>query len=121
MGSDDEDGSDDRQKLMRGDPDAVERDTEHQQEHNSTSTTNTTQRTPIQRRVTELPVFAPTTLSRHQPRSNNDGVFANLAAKPERGETTGDEKPPVRILNILSHLSDRTPQKADNSCLHIDL
>lgn len=111
-GSDDEDGSDDRQKLMRGDSDAAARDVEQQSGHNnSTTTINTTQRTPLPRRVTELPAFAPTTLSRHQPRSNNDGVFANLAAKPERGEPTGDEKPPVRILNILHYIPSRSPTK----------
>jgi Protein of unknown function (DUF2370) len=28
--------------------------------------------------------------------STNDGVFANLAAKPERGEKIEDDLPPVR-------------------------
>jgi Protein of unknown function (DUF2370) len=94
--SDAEDGSDDRQRLMRADPDAAAREAEEQKPTNTTTTTTTTatQRAPIQRRVTELPVFTPTPPRQQQPRGNNDGVFANLAAKPERGDT-GDEKPPV--------------------------
>jgi hypothetical protein len=96
-GSDAEDGSDDRQRLMRADPDAAAREAEEEKPTDTTTTTTTTtatQRTPIQRRVTELPVFTPTPPRQQQPRGNNDGVFANLAAKPERGDN-GDEKPPV--------------------------
>lgn len=31
--------------------------------------------------------------------SSNDGVFANLSAKPERGEKLEEEKPPVCCLS----------------------
>lgn len=84
---------------MRADPDAAAREADQQQEQKSPTTTATAnQRSPMQRRVTELPVFTPTPPpSRQQPRGGNDGVFANLAAKPERGDS-GDEKPPVRLL-----------------------
>lgn len=94
--SDTEDGPYDRQRLMRADPDAAAREAQQQQEQKSTTTSTTTgsQRSPVQRRVTELPVFTPIVASRQQPRGGNDGVFANLAAKPERGDG-GDEKPPV--------------------------
>ena len=85
--SDHEDHGDDRQRLMRGDISSLEQ------------STTTGARTPpqIERRVTELPVFTPPA-ARPQGRSvnrpTNDGVFANLAAKPERGENL-DEKPPT--------------------------
>ncbi|ERF73288.1 hypothetical protein EPUS_03121 [Endocarpon pusillum Z07020] len=84
--SDAEDGGDDRQRLMRADPDA---------------------RRSRGRPATgaKLPVFTPTAPpSRQQPRGGNDGVFANLAAKPERGDS-GDEKPPT----YESAAADATP------------
>jgi hypothetical protein len=78
------DGLDDRQRLMRGNP-------ESQAEGSDEAP-----RQGIQRRVTQLPVF-----NTQAPRStrvygagNNDGVFANLSAKPQRGEDV-EEKPPV--------------------------
>ncbi len=82
--SDAGDHSDDRQRLMRAD---------------TGLTGQTEQRTQpqIERRITELPVFTPPVprgQSRSFNRPTNDGVFANLAAKPERGEVL-DEKPPV--------------------------
>ena len=81
---------------MRADPDAVVREAEQQRlEHQPTTTTTTTnQRSPMPRRVTELPSFTSTATRPRQPRGGNDGVFANLAAKPERGDNV-DEKPPV--------------------------
>ena len=100
--SDAEDGLDDRQRLMRADPEAAAREAEHQrQEQQASLTANTTntQRAPMQRRATELPSFT-TSIPRQQPRGNNDGVFANLAAKPERGDS-GDEKPPVSPFSPL--------------------
>lgn len=54
----------------------------------------------MQRRVTQLPVFTPSA-SRPTGRiygggnSTTDGVFANISAKPTRGEEL-EEKPPVR-------------------------
>lgn len=105
--SDAEDGSDDRQRLMRADPEAVVRETEQQrQQHQPTPTITSDQRSPMPRRVTELPIFTPTATRPQQPRGGNDGVFANLAAKPERGDNI-DEKPPVRsefhIAPIVTH------------------
>ena len=93
--SDAEDGLDDRQTLMRAIPHAAGPEAEEQQEPKSATTTTITgpQRSSIQRRITELPVFASITPRRQLP-GGNDGVFANLAAKPERGDA-GDEKPPV--------------------------
>jgi hypothetical protein len=63
-----------------------------------------------QRRVTELPRTsltppAGTTGPVYGGGSASDGVFANLDAKPERGEKT-DEQPPVCYL--LSCLRPRT-------------
>lgn len=60
---------------------------------------------PLQRRVTELPSFvsqAAAATSQWGTRifgggsMANDGVFANLSAKPTRGEEL-EEKPPVRF------------------------
>lgn len=88
-----DDGLDDRQRLMRGNPTESAEPSEAGNAHNSENP-----RQAIQRRVTQLPAFIP------QPTSggrviggggNNDGVFANLSAKPTRGEQE-DEKPPVR-------------------------
>ncbi|KAF2738280.1 hypothetical protein EJ04DRAFT_560867 [Polyplosphaeria fusca] len=82
--SDDGDGLDDRQRLMRGNPGS------HSEESDNPP------RQGIQRRVTQLPVFntqAPTS-GRIYGAGNNDGVFANLSAKPTRGEDV-EEKPPT--------------------------
>lgn len=87
---------DDRQRLMRGNPQPTSEDDES--------------RPTLQRAVTELPSFpasAPGTLAAPvrvygggaRP-SSNDGVFANLSAKPEHGEKL-EEQPPVRSL--ISH------------------
>jgi Protein of unknown function (DUF2370) len=107
--SDAEDDGDDRQRLMRADPSAASREAGEQQYSRSQSDTSpsTTQHaTPqMQRRVTELPAFTPAPPRRSQPRGGNDGVFANLAAKPERGDNV-DEKPPVRLKWPLFPLSD---------------
>ncbi|KAI9877407.1 MAG: hypothetical protein M1830_003997 [Pleopsidium flavum] len=97
-GSDDEgeDGGDDRQRLMRGTATQQNNDERTAQEGNRPAI--------VQRRVTELPVFLPRTVpATGNPRrvygggsaSVNDGVFANLNAKPEKGEKTEEEKPPT--------------------------
>ncbi|KAF2787348.1 hypothetical protein K505DRAFT_367435 [Melanomma pulvis-pyrius CBS 109.77] len=89
--SDDElgDGMDDRQRLMRGTP-----ETSHGSETTSESEVNP--RAGIQRRVTQLPVFntAAPTSGRIYGGGQNDGVWANLSAKPTRGEDA-EEKPPT--------------------------
>ncbi|KPI44460.1 Metal homeostatis protein BSD2 [Cyphellophora attinorum] len=85
-GSDDEE--DDRQRLMRGNPDTP------QTTRTPTSSSTTEPRQQVERRITELPAFRPPT-TRPQPNAQaNDGVFANLGAKLERGEQV-DEKPPT--------------------------
>lgn len=77
--SDDDDEGDDRQRLMRGNPPPASEPTAPG----------------IQRRVTEIPTF------NTQPAEpgrvyggGNGGVWANLSAKPTRGEDA-EEKPPV--------------------------
>jgi len=88
-GSDEEDqnGRDDRQRLM-------------QNSYQGGGNPSTNEQAPArpQRRMTELPVFNPPTPRTHAPglaqvSMSNDGVFANLSAKPERGEKT-EELPP---------------------------
>lgn len=97
--SETENAQDDRQRLMRP---VAARSTSHSQPAalltpvTSTTTAGSTQ-PPIERRVTELPAFTqrPTaTRSPAGPRPTNDGVFANLSAKPTAGETL-DDKPPT--------------------------
>jgi len=75
----DGDGRDDRQRLMRGNPQVEEPVAPG-----------------IQRRVTEIPVFNTQTPSSGRVYGGgNGGVWANLSAKPTRGEDA-EEKPPVR-------------------------
>ena len=92
-GSDDEDEEDDRQRLMRANP-SVSQPT--------TNPSNSTSQPAIERRVTELPAFRLPT--RALTTQANDGVFANLGAKLERGEQL-DEKPPVCIIFPFSKIS----------------
>jgi hypothetical protein len=76
---------DDRQRLMRGQPEGAQDDEPENP------------RRGVQRRVTQLPVFQPTGASgtgRVYGGGQNDGVWANLSAKPTRGEDL-EEKPPV--------------------------
>jgi len=91
-----EDDGDDRQRLMRGT--ATQQNTDGRTAHDGTRPAV------VQRRVTELPNFTPRTVPTTGATrrvygggsaSVNDGVFANLNAKPERGEKTEEEKPPV--------------------------
>ncbi|KAK2768668.1 hypothetical protein FQN54_000524 [Arachnomyces sp. PD_36] len=93
--SEDERG-DDRQRLMRGNV----QQTTSQDDSSSPSNTQDGDRPPaVERRVTMLPAFnsqAPAPSGRVVGGGNsstNDGVFANLAAKPERGEKTEDQPP----------------------------
>jgi len=50
----------------------------------------------IFRRLTILPSFTPSSSAPGRVIGSNDGVFANLAAKPERGEKNED-LPPVGL------------------------
>lgn len=84
--SDAENDGDDRQRLMRADTAVVRPDSTSA----PTSDSEARQAAAIERRVTELPAFRPMPPSLRP----MDGVFANLSAKPERGEQV-DEKPPV--------------------------
>jgi hypothetical protein len=75
----DDDGRDDRQRLMRGNP----------------RTEDEPAAPGIQRRVTEIPAFnTQTPSSARVYGGGNGGVWANLSAKPTRGEDA-EEKPPV--------------------------
>ncbi|KAI9892657.1 MAG: hypothetical protein M1814_001351 [Vezdaea aestivalis] len=92
--SDDEDneqdGSDDRQRLIRiraGNGASAQ----------SESGSGAVRPQPIERRVTQFPSFPPGQTSgtgRVMGGGANDGVFANLNAKPERGEKE-EEQPPT--------------------------
>ncbi|KAJ4587232.1 hypothetical protein HRR83_008912 [Exophiala dermatitidis] len=84
-GSDGENDGDDRQRLLRADTAAVRQDASP----SPPSAPDARQAPAVERRVTETPVFRPMPA----PARPMDGVFANLSAKPERGEPV-DEKPP---------------------------
>lgn len=92
---DDHDGPDDRQRLMRGQPESSRDHSSDGGESSSQHRTLTPPR-PIERRVTQLPAFVPGAISNGRVVGGgvgNDGVFANLSAKPTRGEEV-EEKPP---------------------------
>ncbi|KAL8747500.1 MAG: hypothetical protein Q9190_000629 [Brigantiaea leucoxantha] len=82
---------DDRQRLMRG-------NTTSRDDQNVMNGESRPQ--PIQRTITEFPGVGPLSGGRTRGTpystftSSNDGVFANLNAKPERGEKEEEEKPP---------------------------
>lgn len=92
--SDDEDADEDtrdRRRLISGDTTPPSRDQDASAEGGDA------QRPSIpQRRVTEIPVFAPTAPSGRVigGSQSNDGVWANLNAKPRPGDDV-DEKPPT--------------------------
>lgn len=88
--SDEENDGDDRQRLMRGQ--APSPSTE--QSISLPSNGNAPIPPPTERRPTLLPVFAPSTRRVYGGGSGSDGVFANLAAKPEAGEKM-EEHPPT--------------------------
>lgn len=87
--SDNEDDSDDRQRLMRSN---TSRSTSSQNE--AAALPPVSAPPPVERRVTSIPSFAPTTTPRAAPKPASDGVFANLSAKPSAGEPI-DDKPPT--------------------------
>lgn len=92
---------DDRQRLMRAHPQPPPpTDTGNAAASSSTGTTDTPQgqqtASGLQRRPTEFPTLNSAAAGPGRViSSSNDGVFANLAAKPERGEKNED-LPPVR-------------------------
>ncbi|KAL8951401.1 MAG: hypothetical protein Q9222_002622 [Ikaeria aurantiellina] len=88
------DGGDDRQRLVRGNTiPPIDAQT-------TTTTTDGSRPVQIQRTVTSFPGVTPVVSGRTRGMpystftSSNDGVFANLSAKPERGEKLEEEKPP---------------------------
>lgn len=94
--SNDESEVDDRQRLMRGDPSTTPT-TPIITAAESTSTS--AQPSSTQRRGTILPTFTTPVNSRVVGTgSSNDGVFANLNAKPERAEKQEEDLPPVCCL-----------------------
>lgn len=95
--SDEDNDGDDRQRLMRGTPSS----SLTEQVDTQTTTTSETSRPPVvERRVTHIPAFVPVPATGgrvYGGGSGSDGVFANLSAKPERGEKV-EEHPPVSHL-----------------------
>jgi len=86
--SDEENDGDDRQRLMRGaqaSPSA---------ERSPSLAAADAPPPSLERRPTVLPVFAPRSTRIYGGGSGSDGVFANLAAKPDAGEKM-EEHPPT--------------------------
>lgn len=105
-GSDDDDELDDRQRLMRGNPAGwAPADYSQMTPASSSETTGDAQEPSREapanpRRPTILPTFTlPGSGGSRSVTASNDGVFANLAAKPERGEKTED-LPPVSSIRF---------------------
>ncbi|KAL4865992.1 hypothetical protein BDV12DRAFT_173684 [Aspergillus spectabilis] len=107
-GSEAGDEPDDRQRLMRAQPDSwspadttstsslpevVGASSSSGANTVSQPESNTEPLRGLQRRTTLLPFFGGGSRSNQATPSSNDGVFANLAAKPERGEKTEDLPP----------------------------
>lgn len=91
---DDDDGRDDRQRLMRGNP---------------TPDDDAPPQPGLLRRTTELPTFnTQTPASGRVYGGGNGGVWANLSAKPTRGEDL-EEKPPVCIRSPNQSQNQSTP------------
>ena len=97
--SDAENDGDDRQRLMRADPNTASTN------GSDVGSTPTATLSPprVERRVTELPAFRPSPRGQ-APAPTNDGVFANISAKLNPGEQL-EEKPPV----IMSHALIKRP------------
>lgn len=99
--SDDDNDGDDRQRLMRGTP--TDSSSAHETPARRESDTPLRTDAAIQladTRPAHTPVFAPTIQGRvYGGGSGSDGVFANLSAKPERGEKV-EEHPPVRPWSL---------------------
>ncbi|KAJ5504108.1 hypothetical protein N7463_006982 [Penicillium fimorum] len=96
--SDDDNEPDDRQRLMRADPEfRAPPDSGHTTAASSSESMGVAQdqtQSGLLRRPTMLPTFTtPSSGASRQIASSNDGVFANLAAKPERGEKNEDLPP----------------------------
>ncbi|CAL3971789.1 unnamed protein product [Diplocarpon coronariae] len=95
--SDEENTGDDRQRLMRGSPTSSSSPPREQRDVTTTPTAEAP-RPLVQRRPTQFPVYAvpppPANGRVYGGGSGSDGVFANLSAKPERGEKV-EEHPPT--------------------------
>lgn len=109
-GSDDDDELDDRQRLMRANPDGWAPADYSQMTPASSSETAGDAQEPSRdasatpRRPTILPTFTvPGSGGSRSITASNDGVFANLAAKPERGEKTEDLPPVSSIRFTVTH------------------
>jgi Protein of unknown function (DUF2370) len=87
----DDDGGDDRRRLISR--------TNTEDATSVGATAATASHPGIERRVTQLPVFAARSGRTYGGGGGNDGVFANLSAKPSRGEDV-DEKPPVSDTSL---------------------
>ena len=90
----DDEGPRDQQRLIPAD-----RASSRSLSSNETSDSSASRHSAPERTITNIPVFAPSAATTSDGRTvfgggNNDGVFANLNAKPRAGDDV-DEKPPT--------------------------
>ncbi|EFQ97443.1 hypothetical protein MGYG_00484 [Nannizzia gypsea CBS 118893] len=86
--SDDEEGADDRQRLMRGSPANTTPDFDPSEAPAGSNSNNSAQ-----------PAGRANASASRVIRGANDGVFANLSAKPERGGEKLDDLPPEEAMD----------------------
>lgn len=99
--TEDENDGDDRQRLMRGTPSATAASgsaTPGNGEAQADGAIQLTDTPQVARPVGQAPVQG-----RVYGGGSGDGVFANLSAKPERGEKLIEEFPPVSIPSLPTH------------------
>lgn len=99
--SDDRNGGDDRQRLMRATPSLLVEEQRIDNVETSQAVSQLSGSVPV---AQGRPNLTPGVIIPNHLTSANDGVFANLNAKPERGEKLEDH-PPVRssALNSSPH------------------
>jgi hypothetical protein len=96
-GDDSEDESDDRQRLVRGNSFPSSNSAQAGSDGNHS---NNTQSTALQRQAPQ-PSGQATPFRVYGGGIQSDGVFSNLAAKPEAGGAEKEEHPPVRDSRTL--------------------
>jgi len=101
-GDDSDDEPDDRQRLVRGNSFPA---STNSAQAGSDSSNNNAQSTAPQRQPTQQPSGQATPFRVYGGGIQSDGVFSNLAAKPEAGGAEKEEQPPVCLA--LSFLEQR--------------
>lgn len=110
--SDSDDEPDDRQRLVRQNSEPVQ--AAGSDSSSSQQTPSSGAYTPPEPTRSNVSAAAATSSNRVVFGSGiqNDGIFSNLTAKPERSGTEKEEQPPVRLFYCLFRGTGRTAQVA---------